>query len=70
MLMAQRPEGLMSLAADDNNNFYAVWLDLRLGQKNNICFATLKGNKKWTSDKLAYMSRESRVCEYANPRFR
>jgi len=41
------PEALMSLAADDNNNFYAVWLDLRLGQKNNICFATLKGNKEW-----------------------
>jgi len=61
------PEGLTSLAADDNNNFYAVWLDLRLGQKNNICFATLNGNKQWSTNKFAYMSPESHVCECCKP---
>ena len=30
------PEGLVSVSADDKNTFFAVWLDLREGRKNNI----------------------------------
>ena len=30
---ASAPEGLMSLAADNNNNFYAVWLNIPLVKK-------------------------------------
>jgi hypothetical protein len=60
------PEGLMSVAADENNNFYAVWLDLRNERKNNICFSSLK-NKKWLANKFAYTSPESHVCECCKP---
>lgn len=60
------PEGLMSISADENNTFYAVWLDLREDKKNNICFASLKDNK-WTLNKFAYKSPESHVCECCKP---
>jgi hypothetical protein len=60
------PEGLMSIAADKNNNFYAVWLDLREERKNNVCYASLK-DKKWTTNKFAYKSPESHVCECCKP---
>lgn len=61
------PEGLMSLAADDKNNFFAVWLDLRESRKNNICFASLKGNKGWSKNMFAYKSPEGHVCECCKP---
>lgn len=64
---ASAPEGLMSITADDNNNFYAVWLDLREDRKNNICFSTLNGNKGWSTNKFAYKSPESHVCECCKP---
>jgi hypothetical protein len=64
---ASAPEGLMSLAADNNNNFYAVWLDIRLGQKNNICFAAINGKKEWSTNKFAYTSPETHVCECCKP---
>lgn len=60
------PEGLMSISADENNTFYAVWLDLREDRKNNICFASLK-EKKWLLNKFAYKSPESQVCECCKP---
>jgi hypothetical protein len=60
------PEGLMSISADDNNNFYAVWLDLRDNRKNNICFASLK-DLKWSKNKFAYKSLEDHVCECCQP---
>lgn len=61
------PEGLMSIAADDQNNFYAVWLDLRQDKKNNICFASLNGNSGWSKNKFAYKSPEDHVCECCKP---
>lgn len=64
---ASAPEGLMSVAADDNNNFYAVWLDLREGRKNNICFSSLKGNRQWSKNIFIYTSPESHVCECCKP---
>ncbi len=30
------PEGLMSIAADKKDNFYAVWLDTRIDKRNQI----------------------------------
>ena len=60
------PEGLMSITADDNNTFYAVWLDLRNEQKNNIAFASF-ANKKWSPNKFAYVSPEDQVCECCKP---
>lgn len=61
------PEGLMSIAADENNNFYAVWLDLRNDRQNNICFSTLKGNSGWSKNKFVYKSPDSHVCECCKP---
>ena len=60
------PEGLMSIAANEKNNFYAVWLDLREGRKNNICVSTLTGTN-WSKNKFAYKSPESNVCECCKP---
>ncbi|MEX2231582.1 MAG: hypothetical protein WD824_05445 [Cyclobacteriaceae bacterium] len=64
---ASAPEGLMAVTADDNNNFYAVWLDLREGRKNNICFATLDKNSAWSKNRFGYKSPESHVCECCKP---
>jgi hypothetical protein len=64
---ASAPEGLMSIAADANNNFFAVWLDLRDDRKNNIAFATLKENSNWSKNKFAYKSNEDHVCECCKP---
>jgi hypothetical protein len=60
-------EGLMSISADDQNNFYAVWLDLREGRKNNICFSSLRANSEWSKNKFAYKSPEDHVCECCKP---
>ena len=61
------PEGLMSIAADTDNNFYAVWLDLREDRKNNIAFATMNSGSRWTKNKFAYKSAEDHVCECCKP---
>jgi hypothetical protein len=63
---ASAPEGLMSVSADDKNNFYATWLDLRYDQKNNICFSSLTGTN-WSANRFAYKSPESHVCECCKP---
>jgi hypothetical protein len=64
---ASAPEGLMSISADDQNNFYAVWLDLREERKNNISFSSLSGNSEWSKNKFAYKSPEDHVCECCKP---
>lgn len=62
------PEGLMSIAADYNDNFYAVWLDIRIGKKNNIFFSALKAvEDKWSENVLAYKSPEGTVCGCCKP---
>jgi hypothetical protein len=62
------PEGLMSLAADDKDNFYAVWLDIRNDQHNKICFAkTTTQGRQWSSNKIAYISPDKNVCECCKP---
>jgi hypothetical protein len=62
------PEGLMSIAADNKDNFYAVWLDTRVMKKNNIFFSTLSGKgSHWTKNALTYKSPEGNVCECCKP---
>lgn len=61
------PEGLMSLSADNSNNFYAVWLDVREGRKNNICFSSLSKKSKWTNNRFVYKSPEGNVCDCCKP---
>jgi hypothetical protein len=62
------PEGLMGIAADTKDNFYAVWLDLRQGNKNNICFSSLSGKvDKWNKNAVIYISPDEHVCECCKP---
>lgn len=62
------PEGLMNIAADKNDNFYATWLDLREDRKNNIYFSSFKPSaNKWAKNTLAYRSPDGHVCECCRP---
>jgi hypothetical protein len=61
------PEGLMSIAADADNNFYAVWLDVREDHQNNICFSVLQGDGNWSKNKFVYRSPDGHVCECCKP---
>lgn len=66
--MGTAPEGLMSIAADQADNFYAVWLDIRDDKKNKICFATTTNHgKTWSKNKIAYQSPDGTVCECCKP---
>ena len=67
-IKASAPEGLMGLAADKQDNFYAVWLDIRKEKKNNIYFSSFNGKgSKWTRNKLVYASPDEHVCECCKP---
>ena len=62
------PEGLMGLTADDQDHFYAVWLDLRLNKQNNICFSTLAAkDEKWSLNRFIYQSPDGHTCECCKP---
>jgi hypothetical protein len=61
------PEGLMAVAGDDKDNFYAVWLDTRLEKQNNIYVSSVNGSGKWSKNILVYQSPEGHVCECCKP---
>lgn len=62
------PEGLMSLAADREDHFYAVWLDTRTDRKNKIYFArSVNGGTGWEDNELVYKSPDQTVCECCRP---
>jgi hypothetical protein len=62
------PEGLMGLASDDEDHFYAVWLDLRQNHQNNIYYASYTPSLgKWSSNRLIYQSPEGHTCECCKP---
>lgn len=62
------PEALMSITADNKDNFYAVWLDTRMMEKNNIYFSSLSGKEThWKKNILAYKGPEGNVCECCKP---
>jgi hypothetical protein len=60
-------EGLMDLAADDENNFYAAWLDLRIENKNNVAFSRWTVADGWNKNRVIYVSPEKKVCECCRP---
>jgi hypothetical protein len=67
-IKASAPEGLMNIACDNQDNFYAVWLDLRLNKRNNIFFSSLSaGHSQWSKNKLVYQSPDEHVCECCRP---
>ncbi len=62
------PEGLMALAADDRNHFYAAWLDLRVNNKNNIAFAAFNADSAtWSKNRVVYISPSGSVCPCCRP---
>jgi hypothetical protein len=67
-LKGSAPEGLMNIAADKKNNFYAVWLDIRIGKSNQIYFSSLSGNAaRWSKNLLVYRSPDGVVCGCCKP---
>ena len=61
------PEGLGTIAADDADNFYATWLDLREARQNQIYFAKLGRAGAKTIDRRIYASPAGHVCECCRP---
>src|SRR3569833_1275976 len=62
------PEGLMHIAADRNDHFYAVWLDIRTGKHNQVYFADLSAKaSKWSANRLVYQSPDGHTCECCQP---
>lgn len=65
---ASAPEGLMNIASDMQDHFYAVWLDTRIGKNNNIYFSSLAPrSNKWSRNRLVYQSPDGHVCECCRP---
>ncbi|MDQ3292562.1 MAG: glycoside hydrolase [Bacteroidota bacterium] len=61
-------EGFIALASGKENTIHAVWLDLRLGKKNNIFTAfSMDGGKTWSKNKQVYKSPEGGVCPCCRP---
>ncbi|PIQ20755.1 MAG: hypothetical protein COW65_13210 [Cytophagales bacterium CG18_big_fil_WC_8_21_14_2_50_42_9] len=61
-------EGFIALASGKENNVYAAWLDMRLGNKNNIFSASsADGGKTWSQSRLAYKSPSGSVCPCCRP---
>jgi hypothetical protein len=67
-LKGSAPEGMIAINADAKDNFYAVWLDIRVGSKNQLWFASLlpKSNK-WTANRMIYQSPDEHICECCKP---
>lgn len=60
-------EGLMSLSSEENNAF-AVWLDLRDNSRNNLYGARSNdGGKTWSKNMIVYISPDSSICECCKP---
>lgn len=60
-------EGLMALSANDDNAF-AVWLDLRDNNSNKIYGArSADGGRTWMKNILVYASPDTTVCECCKP---
>ena len=67
-LPGSAPEGLMGIAADGKDHFYAVWLDIRNNKRNKICFASTKDKgSTWSKNEIVYQSPEGTVCECCKP---
>ncbi len=59
-------ENLMALAADEDNAF-AVWLDLRDGHNKIVGARSADGGKTWGKNLLVYASPDTTVCECCKP---
>ncbi len=67
-LKGSAPEGLMSIAADEKDNFYAAWLDTRTDKNNQVYFSSLSSKTvSWSKNTLVYRSFDGHVCECCKP---
>jgi hypothetical protein len=67
-LKGSAPEGMMAIGADDKDHFYAVWLDIRAGKHNQICFSSLPAKSNtWLTNRIIYQSADMHVCECCKP---
>ncbi|MHB1921318.1 MAG: hypothetical protein ACYCOO_03675 [Chitinophagaceae bacterium] len=67
-LKKSAPEGLMSIASDKKDHFYAVWLDTRAGGGNNIFYSSLSNPLgTWSKNRLVYRSPDNMVCGCCQP---
>ncbi len=67
---AMAPEGLITLAADDADHFYATWLDVRVQGHNQIFFSkttTTTGDARWTANVRVNTSALGSACECCRP---
>jgi hypothetical protein len=61
-------EGFVAIAAGRGNDVYAAWLDLRIGQHNNLFGASSgDGGKTWSESKLIYKSPDGGICPCCRP---
>lgn len=61
-------EGFIALAAGEANDVHAAWLDVRIGNQNNIFSATsADGGKTWSDSRLVYKAPEGKVCPCCRP---
>ncbi|MEJ8755588.1 hypothetical protein WG947_01155 [Pontibacter sp. H259] len=61
-------EGLMSIASNGEDTFYAVWLDVRSDKKNKVVLTSAKAPvTTWGANKVVYQSPDSTVCECCKP---
>ena len=60
-------EGLLGISADDQDHFYAVWLDLRNDDQNKITFSSTGEDGKWNKNRVIYTSPDGHVCECCKP---
>lgn len=59
-------EGFMALSGDDQNVF-AVWLDLRNKQNQIFGARSVDGGKTWSENIMIYTSPDTTVCECCKP---
>jgi hypothetical protein len=61
-------EGFVAIGAGPDNDVYAAWLDLRIGQHNNLFGASSRdGGKTWSVSKLIYKSPDGSICPCCRP---
>jgi hypothetical protein len=61
-------EDFLSLGSNGDGHFFAIWLDVRIGKKNNIYGAqSIDAGKTWLKNQIIYKSPDGSVCDCCKP---